>query len=40
MNVKLAIPSYQPLYGQIKALLVNSLASGEWKPGEMIPSEV
>ena len=34
-----AIPSYQPLYGQIKALLVGSLASGEWKPGQMIPSE-
>ncbi len=41
MNDKvMPIPSYQPLYGQIKALLVNSLASGEWKPGEMIPSEV
>jgi len=40
MNEKLAsIPSYQPLYGQIKALLVSSLASGEWKPGQMIPSE-
>jgi len=40
MNEKLAsVPSYQPLYGQIKALLVSSLASGEWKPGQMIPSE-
>jgi len=40
MNEKVAsIPSYQPLYGQIKALLVGSLASGEWKPGQMIPSE-
>jgi len=40
MNEKLApIPSYQPLYGQIKTLLVGSLASGEWKPGQMIPSE-
>jgi GntR family transcriptional regulator len=40
MNEKLvSIPSYQPLYGQIKALLVSSLASGEWKPGQMIPSE-
>jgi len=40
MNEKVAsIPSYQPLYGQIKALLVSSLASGEWKPGQMIPSE-
>lgn len=41
MNDKgMPTPSYQPLYGQIKVLLVNSLASGEWKPGEMIPSEV
>ncbi|MBU3693675.1 MAG: GntR family transcriptional regulator, partial [Rhodocyclaceae bacterium] len=40
MNDKLAsAPSFQPLYGQIKALLVSSLASGEWKPGQMIPSE-
>lgn len=40
MNDKVAsIPSYQPLYGQIKSLLVGSLASGEWKPGQMIPSE-
>jgi len=40
MNEKIAaIPSYQPLYGQIKSLLVGRLASGEWKPGQMIPSE-
>jgi len=40
MNEKIAVvPSYQPLYGQIKALLVSSLANGEWKPGQMIPSE-
>ena len=40
MNEKVAsIPSFQPLYGQIKTLLVGSLASGEWKPGQMIPSE-
>jgi GntR family transcriptional regulator len=40
MNEKAAsIPSYQPLYGQIKSLLVSSLANGEWKPGQMIPSE-
>jgi GntR family transcriptional regulator len=32
------VPSYQPLYGQIKALLVSSLANGEWKPGPMIPA--
>lgn len=33
-------PTFQPLYLQIKALLVASLDAGEWKPGESIPSEV
>ena len=33
-------PSYRPLYQQIKALITQSLQSGEWKPGEMMPSEV
>jgi len=35
-----ATPSFQPLYLQIKALLVRSLASGEWAPGTPIPSEL
>jgi len=34
-----ATPSFSPLYRQIKALLTRSLQSGEWKPGEVIPSE-
>lgn len=34
-----ATPSFRPLYEQIKVLLTNSLVSGEWKPGEAIPSE-
>jgi GntR family transcriptional regulator len=33
-------PAFSPLYQQIKALITQSLQSGEWKPGEMIPSEV
>ena len=33
-------PSFQPLYMQIKALLVASLDDGEWPPGEAIPSEM
>lgn len=33
-------PAFSPLYQQIKSLLVRSLQSGEWKPGEAIPSEV
>ncbi len=30
---------FLPLYRQIKSLLVQRLRQGEWKPGEVIPSE-
>lgn len=33
-------PTFSPLYRQIKALLLESLRSGEWRPAEAIPSEV
>ena len=33
-------PTFSPLYQQIKALIIQSLQSGEWKPGELIPSEM
>ena len=33
-------PAFSPLYQQIKALLVQGLQGGEWKPGEAIPSEI
>ncbi len=33
-------PTFSPLYQQIKGLLTHSLQSGEWKPGELIPSEI
>ena len=33
-------PTFSPLYQQIKGLITQSLVSGEWKPGEIIPSEV
>jgi GntR family transcriptional regulator len=33
-------PTFSPLYQQIKALITQRLESGEWKPGELIPSEV
>lgn len=33
-------PTFSPLYQQIKILITQSLQSGEWKPGELIPSEV
>ena len=32
-------PSFSPLYQQIKALLVTGLESGQWLPGQAIPSE-
>lgn len=35
-----ASPTFSPLYQQIKALITQSLQSGEWKPGDMIPSEM
>ena len=35
-----AAPTFSPLYQQIKSLITQSLQSGEWKPGELIPSEV
>ena len=33
-------PDYKPLYEQIKVLITQSLIAGEWRPGELIPSEV
>jgi GntR family transcriptional regulator len=32
-------PKFSPLYAQIHALITSGLQSGEWKPGEAIPSE-
>jgi len=33
-------PTFSPLYRQIKGLIMQSLESGEWKPGEIIPGEM
>ena len=33
-------PAFSPLYQQIKALITKGLQSGEWRPGEAIPSEM
>lgn len=33
-------PAFSPLYQQIKSLILQSLQSGEWKPGDLIPSEM
>ena len=32
-------PRAQPLYAQVKALLMQRLIAGQWRPGEMLPSE-
>ena len=33
-------PAFSPLYQQIKTLILQSLQSAEWKPGDLIPSEL
>jgi len=33
-------PSPQPLYRQVKSHLVQRVLAGEWKPGEVLPSEM
>jgi len=33
-------PAFSPLYQQIKALILQSLQAAEWKPGDLIPSEI
>ncbi len=35
-----ATPAFSPLYQQIKGLILHSLQAGEWKPGDLIPSEL
>jgi len=35
-----ATPAFSPLYQQIKSLILHSLQNGEWKPGDLIPSEL
>lgn len=38
-NAGLVSPFFSPLYQQIKELVLQSLQAGEWKPGDLIPSE-
>jgi len=33
-------PTFSPLYRQIKSLILQGLKSGEWRPGDAIPSEI
>lgn len=39
MSESSSSPAFRPLYQQIKTLITQSLISGEWRPGEAIPSE-
>ncbi|MFW8565653.1 GntR family transcriptional regulator [Orrella sp. 11846] len=39
-GVQLGAAAYSPLYRQIRDLLLQALDAGEWRPGDMIPSEV
>ena len=32
-------PTLHPLYQQVRRMLVDRLASGDWSPGELLPSE-
>jgi len=32
-------PDFRPLYAQVKELLIARLVRGEWRPGEVLPSE-
>ncbi|WP_180682396.1 GntR family transcriptional regulator [Tepidicella baoligensis] len=36
----LSAPAFSPLYQQIKSLILQGLQNGEWKPGDLIPSEL
>jgi GntR family transcriptional regulator len=38
-TTRFGAPKFSPLYAQIQALITASLSSGDWKPGESIPSE-
>ena len=38
-SVASAAPTFSPLYRQIKTLILQGLETGEWRPGEAIPSE-
>ena len=35
-----AVAAFSPLYQQIKTLITRSLQGGEWRPGQVIPSEI
>ncbi len=38
-SIRVAAPTFSPLYRQIKDFMIRSLEAGEWGPGDAIPSE-
>src|SRR5579872_4407157 len=40
MLVATASPDFRPLYAQVKQLMIGRLVRGEWRPGEVLPSEI
>jgi GntR family transcriptional regulator len=32
-------PDFRPLYAQVKALMIRRMLRGDWRPGELLPSE-
>ena len=39
MSETVQAPDFQPLYRQVKQLLLQRVVSGDWKPGGILPSE-
>lgn len=39
LTMSASSPTFSPLYRQVIGLIMRSLESGEWNPGEVIPSE-
>jgi GntR family transcriptional regulator len=39
INPRSGRTNYQPLYAQVRDLLMKRIGSGGWRPGEMLPSE-
>lgn len=38
--MKISSPHISPLYMQVRDYLINQITEGNWKPGDMIPSEI
>jgi GntR family transcriptional regulator len=38
-NAAVTGPDFRPLYAQVKELMIGRMLRGEWRPGEILPSE-